>query len=185
VKKVQKFLVPIYGLRSSLKHKIRLDAGLLLRNINLLEEEHKLFRKHRLEGDYKAVLEIDYKYNSKNPNEPLPGISLNIVNKFDSSLVVFGDGKVGVAAIIPSPKSDEFPGGGILFRSKVHYEECLDKVIDEQFKNYYKKFVKAYDMRPAAFDVFRRSQDRFANNDRVIDSCTVLESIFCSQGRKI
>lgn len=33
-------------------------------------------------------------------------------------------------------------------------------------------------MRPVAFDVYRRSCDRFSNNDRTIDSCTILESLF-------
>lgn len=39
-------------------------------------------------------------------------------------------------------------------------------------------------MRPLAFDTFRRSQDRFANNDKTIDSCTVLESIFVPKGER-
>ncbi len=184
MKKTQKFLVPIYGLRNSLRHKIKLDTGLSLRNINLLEKEHEFFRKYGLEGDYKVILEIDYKYNSKDPNEPLPGISFNIVNRFDSSLVVFGDGKVGVAAIIPSPKKEEFPGGAILHSSKTHYGESLKKDIDDKFKTYYEKFTKAYEMRPVAFDTFRRSQDRFANNDKTIDSCIVLESLFVPKGER-
>ena len=39
-------------------------------------------------------------------------------------------------------------------------------------------------MRPVAFDVYRRSCDRFSNNDRTIDSCTVLESLFVPLGER-
>lgn len=180
----QKFIVPIYGLRKSLTKNIKLGKNLLLRNINLLEE-NDWFKEYGLNGDYKVILEVDYEYDPKDPDEPVPAVFLNIINLFDASLVVFGDGRVGVAAIIPDPKTEGYPGGQILFSGKIRYKETLKKEIDEDFKRYYEKFLRAYESRPVAFDVFRRSQERFANNDRTIDSCIVLESIFVPLGSRL
>lgn len=177
MKKKQKFLAPIYGLKESLKKNIKFNEKLLLRNINLFKKEYEFFEKQGLKASYNAVLEINYQYNPDDASEPYPGISLNIVNRFDSALLVYGDGVVGVAGIFPASKKSAF-GGIILYSSKTRHEESLDKVIDEDFILFYKNFVKAYNMRPLAFDVYRRSRDRFTNNDKTIDSCTVLESIF-------
>ena len=122
MKKKQKFLVPIYGLKTSLKNDIKLNSNLLLRNINLLKKEHELFEKYGLRATYNTVLEVNYKYDLEDASEPLPGIFLNIVNKFDASLTIFGDGKVGVAAVFPYSKDGSFPGGGISFSGKVRYD---------------------------------------------------------------
>lgn len=181
----QKFLAPVYGIRSGLIKDIKLNKSLLLRNINFFTKEGEFFEEYRLLGDYKIVLEIDYEYNPNDSSEPLPGVFLNIVNKFDASLVAFGEGKVGVAAVIPSPKTGEFRGGGINFYGKVSYSESLNKNLDDGFKIFYEKFSKAYDMRPVAFDIFRRIRDRFTNNDKTIDSCTLLESIFVPEEERI
>ncbi|HJZ04470.1 MAG TPA: hypothetical protein VJ327_01245 [Patescibacteria group bacterium] len=183
MKKKQKFLAPIYGLERSLKKNLKLDSDLLLRNVDLLKKEYKFFEDQGLGANYNAVLEIDYKYDSSDPNEPYPGISLNVINRFDSALLVYGDGVVGVAGIFPASKSYGL-GGIVLYSAKTRLGEGLDKEIDDDFISYYKNFIKAYDMRPLAFDVYRRSRDRFANNDRAIDSCTVLESIFVPQVEK-
>lgn len=178
MKKKQKFLAPIYGLKKSLRQSIKLDGGVLIRAVDIFTEEYKHFEKFGLKGSYDGVLEIDYEYDSDNPSEPFPGLFINLVNKIDASLIVFGDGVVGIAGVVPAP-NEEFSGGGILSSSaKPRHEEKLDKEIDENFAVYYKKFIKAYDMRPVAFDVYRRSCDRFSNNDRTIDSCTILESLF-------
>ena len=184
MKSKQLFLAPIYGLRNSLKSNVKIDKTLLIRNASILEREDKLFASYDLKEDYKAVLEINYCFDSQDPSEPFPNLFLNTINKFDSSLVVYGDGKVGIAAVFPKDRETNFSGGGVLFSSKVQYEEQLDKQIDSKFKTFYKQFSKAYEMRPVAFDDFRRSQDRFANNDKAIDSCTVLESIFVPRGER-
>jgi len=183
--KKQIFLAPLYGIRSSLEKSLKINDSLLLRNINLIDKESDYFKTYNLQGNYNVVLEINYKYNSKDPSEPVPGVFLNIVNKFDASLVVFGDGKAGVAAVIPDIKSNNYPGGEINFSGKVGYGESLDQEINENFIEYYEKFSKAYDMRPVAFDVFRRSQDRNTNNDKTIDSCIILESIFVPIGERL
>jgi len=184
MKKKQKFLAPIYGLKKTPKQSIKLDKSILIRAVDLLTEENKYFEKFGLKGSYDAVLEVNYEFNSDNPSEPFPGLFINLINKIDASLVVYGDGVVGVAGVAPAPK-EEFSGGGILSSSaRPRYEEKLDKEIDENFAVYYKKFVIAYDMRPVAFDVYRRSCDRFSNNDRTIDSCTVLESLFVPLGER-
>lgn len=183
MKKKQKFLAPIYGLRASLKKNLKLDNRLSLRNIDLFKKEYKFFEKHGLKANYNVVLEIDYQYNPNKASEPYPGISLNIVNKFDSALPVYGDGVVGVAGIFPVLKTSGFEGV-ILYSSKTRYEESLDKDIDNEFALYYKNFIKAYNMRPLAFDLYRRSRDKSANNDKTIDSCIILESIFVPSGER-
>lgn len=183
MKKKQKFLAPIYGLRRGLRKNIKLNGSLLLRNIDLFKKEYEFFEKHVLKANYNAVLEIDYQYNPDDASEPYPGISLNIVNKFDSAWLVYGNGTVGVAGIFPASKTSEF-GGIILYSSKTSYEETLDKEIDDNFVLYYKNFIKAYNMCPLAFDVYRRSRDRFTNNDKTIDNCTILESIFVPSGER-
>lgn len=187
MKKKQIFLAPIYGLKKSPKQPVKLDKNLLIRSVDLFADEHKLFESFGLRASYDAVLEVDYEYDSNNTSEPFPNLFINLINKVDASLVVYGQGTVGIAAVFPATK-DSLPGGGILSSAHPHYDEKLDKEIDCEFAEYYKKFAKAYDMRPLAFDTFRRSQNRFANNDRTIDSCTVLESIFVpkdERGKKL
>lgn len=183
MKKKQLFLAPIYGFKKGIKEQIKLNPYLLLRNIDLFKEEHKLFEGYGVKASCDAVLEVDYQYDLNDPSEPYPGISLNVINMFDSALLVYGNsnGGVGVAGIFPASKGS---GGIVLHSSKVSYEDGLDKEIDEDFNSYYGKFEKAYKMRPLAFDIHRRSHGRFANNDRTIDSCTVLESLFIPKGER-
>lgn len=184
MKKKQKFLAPIYGLKKSPKKSIKLNKNILIRAVDIFAEEDKYLEKFGLKGSSDAILEVDYEYNSNDSSEPFPGLFINLINKFDASLVVYGDGVVGVAGVVPALKTD-FTGGGILSSStRPRYEEKLDKEIDEGFADYYKKFTKAYERRPVAFDVYRRSCDRFSSNDRTIDSCTVLESLFVPHGEK-
>ena len=184
MKKKQKFLAPIYGLKKSLKRELKLDKHMLLRQLNLFKEEYKLFEEYGIRASCDAVLEINYQYDTDNPSEPHPGISLNVVNRFDSALLVYGDndGGVGIAGIFPATANKDL--GVTLFTAKTRYEEGLDKEIDYGFAIYYKMFTKAYNMRPLAFDVFRLSRGRFANNDKTIDSCTVLECIFVPEGER-
>mgnify|MGYP001592004209 CR=1 FL=1 len=184
MKKKQKFLAPIYGLKKSPRKIIKLEGNILIRAVDIIKDEYKYFKKFGLNGNYDGVLEINYKFDPNNPSEPFPGLFINLINKFDASLVVYGDGVVDVAGVVPV-QNEEFSGGGILSSStKPRYEEKLDKDIDEKFAAYYRSFVKAYDMRPVAFDIYRRSCDRFANNDRTIDSCIILESLFIPQGER-
>lgn len=184
MKKKQKFLAPIYGLKKSLKGEIKLDKYLLIRQVDLLKKEYKLFEQYGIRANCDAVLEIEYQYNDDNPSEPYPGISLNVVNKFDAALLIYGDnnGGVGIAGIFPARKKRNL--GVTLFTAKTRYEEGLESEINDDFSNYYKKFAKAYNMRPLAFEVFRKSRDRFANNDKTIDCCTALESIFVPAGER-
>lgn len=179
-KKKEKFIAPIYGLKSGLKQSIQLDKNLLLRNIDLFKKEHDKLKKFGISTSCNVFLEIDYEYHPNDPSEPHPGIELNILNKFDAALTVYGKGKVGVAAVFSATRDSCY----ILSSTQPRYEECLDKDIDKSFTLYYKNFSKAYDMRPMAFDIFRRSQDRFTDNDRTVDSCTILESIFVPKGER-
>lgn len=180
--RTKKYLAPIYGLKTGLKSSIKIDKNIILRNIDLLSKEYKLFEENGLRASYNMVLEINYQFDENDPSEPMPAMSINVINKIDAALLVYGEGVVGVAAIIPASKNEGLPY--IISHAKPNYREYLDKEIDEEFVIYYKKFLKAYNMRPIAFDWHRRSQDRFANNDRTIDSCTVLESIFVPKGER-
>src|SRR3989344_2885249 len=141
MKKKQKFLAPIYGLKNSPGQSIKLDKSILIRSVDIFAEEQKHFEKFGLKGSYDGVLEVNYEYDSDNPSEPFPGLFINLINRLDASLVVYGDGVVGVAGVAPAPK-EEFSGGGILSSSaRPRYEEKLDKEIDENFASYNKKFV--------------------------------------------
>jgi hypothetical protein len=179
-KKREKYIAPIYGLKSGLRENLQLDKNLLLRNVDLLAKEYVRLKELGIKATCEVLLEINYQYDPNDSSEPYPGISLNILNMFDASLTVCGNGLVGVAAVFSVSRDSGF----ILSSASPRYEEFLDKDIDFNFVLYYKNFVKAYNMRPLAFDIFRRSQDRFANNDKTIDSCTVLESIFVPEGEK-
>lgn len=181
--KTVKFIAPIYGVKPLKQTPLHLENGVAIRSVNLLQKEHEVFKKYGLLTGYDAVFEIDYRFDKDDPSEPYPGISLRLLNILDAALVVYGEGRPGIAAIIPASKLSGYLGHTIS-RENPRYEECLDKDIDEQFAEYFSKFKKAYDMRPMAFDIFRRSQERFANNDKTIDSCTVLESILVPRGEK-
>lgn len=184
MKRKQKFLAPIYGLKKSLEQSVKLDKGIIVRPVNIFDEEQKHFEKFGLKRNYDGVFEVDYEYNSDSADEPFPGLFINLINKVDASLVVYGDGIVGIVGVVPA-SNEEFSGGGILSSTtKPQYEEKLDEKIDENFATYFKKFIKAYDIRPVAFDVYRRSRGRFANNDKTIDSCTILESLFVPSGER-
>jgi len=108
MKKKQKFLAPIYGLKKSLTREIKLDKYLLIRQIDLFKKEYKLFEQYGVRASCDAVLEVDYHYDTDNPSEPYPGISLNVVNRFESALLVYGDndGGVGIAGIFSATGKD-------------------------------------------------------------------------------
>lgn len=180
--KTKKYIVPIYGIKPLRESPLQLQENVILRSIKLLENEHEIFKKHQMRTGYEAVLEVDYSFDEADTSEPLPGISINLLNMIDASLVVYGEGKAGLAAIIPADGS--VGGGFILPHAKPSFGEYLDKEINADFVTYFTNFKIAYDMRPLAFDLFRRSQERFTNNDRTIDSCTVMESIFVPKGEK-
>lgn len=177
-----KFIVPVYGIKPLKGEPIQLEKDVVLRSVNLLENEHEIFKKHSMRMGYEAVLDVDYTFDD-GASEPIPGISIKLLNMIDAAFVVYGEGKAGLAAILPADDSSGY-GGFILSNASPRYEEYLDKEIDTEFATYYANFKKAYDMRPMAFDIFRRSQERFSNNDRTIDSCTVLESILVPKGER-
>lgn len=177
-----KILVPVYGVKTVNDSPLKLEESIILRNVKLLDKEHELFKKHGLRGGYDAVLEIDYSFDENDPSEPYPGIFIRLLNMIDAAFVVYGEGKTGLAGIIPDDASGFAPF--TLSNASPRYEEYLDKDINAEFVTYYTNFKKAYDMRPMAFDIFRRSQERFSNNDRTIDSCTVLESILVPKGER-
>lgn len=176
------FLAPVYGLNEALKENIQLDKNLLLRSIDIYKGEDEKFKKIGLMGSYGVLLEINYRFDQDDSNEPFPGILINIINKFEAALLTYGEGVVGVAAIITSEKPN---GTYILNRSKTHFQNNLKGKIDKNFVDYYQKFIKAYDLRPMAFDIYTRSRSRFANNDKTIDICTILESIFVPNGQRL
>ncbi len=178
--KTIKYVVPIYGIKMLESSPIEIESNVILRNTKLLEREDKVFEKLHLRSDYRVVIQIYYTFDESDASEPYPGISLKLLNIIDASLVVYGEGQVGLAAIIP----DDTSTGVILSYANPHFQEYLDKKIDGQFVEYYAKFKKAYNMRPMAFDIFRRSQERISNNDRTIDSCTILESILVPKGER-
>lgn len=180
--KTAKFLVPIYGVKPLKGDPLQLEDGILLRGVKLLENEHEIFKKHNMRSGYDVVLEVDYSFDEDDPSEPLPGISIRLLNMIDAAFVVYGEGKAGLAAILAADDSGYL--GFILSQFNPQHAEYLDKEIDADFVSYFSSFKKAYDMRPMAFDIFRRSQERFANNDKTIDSCTALESILVPKGER-
>lgn len=180
---IVKYIIPIYGIKNVEDSPLQLDKNVVLRTVKLFENEHELFKKNKMRIGYEAVLEVDYSFNEKDASEPLPGISINLLNMIDAALVVYGKGKAGLAAIIPADDSSGYHSY-ILSNASPSYKDYLDKDINADFVSYFENFKKAYDMRPLAFDLFRRSQERYTHNDRTIDSCTVLESILVPKGEK-
>ncbi len=180
--KTVKFLVPVYGIKPLKGDPIQLDDGVLLRGVKLLENEHEIFKKHNMRTGYDIILEVDYSFDEDDSSEPFPGISIRLLNMIDAAFVVYGNGRAGLAAILPADDSEHM--GFILSQYQPQYSEYLDKEIDSDFVDYFSNFKSAYDMRPMAFDIFRRSQERFSNNDKTIDSCTALESILVPKGER-
>lgn len=177
-----KFLVPVYGIKRVNAEALQLEATVMLRGVKILENEHKIFSDLGLRPNFNAVLEIDYSFDEEDSSEPYPGISIRLLNMIDASFVVYDEGRAGLAAIIPAEDSGHVPL--TLSSANPQYAEYLEHNIKEEFVTYYNKFKVAYNMRPMAFDMFRRSQERFNNNDRTIDSCTVLESILVPKGER-
>jgi hypothetical protein len=179
----QIFLAPIYGLKS-LNKSVTLGEGLTLRNIRYDNSDTDLLNKANLHEGYSTLLEIDYEYDSQNPSEPYPNIQLNVTDIFEAALRLLGKGVAGVAAILPTNTSSF--AGITLSNTKSRWDDYL--VIKESdittLPDYYKKFKKAYNIRPVAFDVYSKSRNRYANNDKTIDNCTALESIFVPKGEK-
>lgn len=177
-----KYIVPIYGVKPLRESPLQLQNDVILRSVRLLDNEQEIFEKHNMRTGYESVLEVNYSFDEDNPSEPLPGISINLLNMIDASLVVYGEGKPGLAAILPADGS--VGGGFILSHYNPSFGDYLDKELNSDYISYFEKFKNAYDMRPLAFDLFRRSQERFTNNDKTIESCTVLESILVPKGEK-
>jgi len=181
--KTVKFIVPVYGLKSLRESPLQLQENVILRSVKLLENEHELFKKNKMRTGYEAVLEVDYTFDENNPSEPYPGMSINLLNMIEASFVVYGQGKAGIAAFIPADDSSGYYPY-IVTRETPQYDDYIDKEINSDFVTFFEKFKKAYNLRPIAFDLFRRSQERYTNNDRTIDSCTVLESILVPKGER-
>ncbi len=176
------YIVPIYGLRS-LKGNIKLDKTTVLRNVDIFNKEDEFLTNAGLPNSYNVVLDIKYKFNETNPEEPIPGLNIKILNKIDACLILFEKCDAGLAAILQK-QGLKYTCKYILSTKKPILHEYLKIKSEKDFVDYFKKFQEAYSKRPLAFDIFRKSSVRFTNNDKAIDSCTILESIFVPNGER-
>lgn len=177
--KTVKYIIPLYGIKPLRKTPLQLEPNIILRSVDLLNDEHKLFVQHKMRTGYEAVLEVDYEYDENDPSEPLPGIMLRLLDMFNACLNVYDKGLVGVAAVLPA---DGDWGGYLISHAKPSYRDYMEKDIDEEFVDFYKKFKVVYVEESMGFDAYRQSRDRYANNDKTKDCCTALEDLFVPKG---
>jgi len=91
----------------------------------------------------------------------------------------------GIAAILPAEPGSSGQSTYILSRNSPQYDVFLDKsLIEDRFDVFYNNFLKTYNLRPLAFDLYRQSLIKFTQNDRTIYSCIALESIFVPNKEK-
>lgn len=168
-----KVILPIYGLSKNLSEKASLSRGLLIRPIDLLKNEHGSFKKYGIHNYSNTLIEINYEYDEDDPNEPYPAVEINFVQKIESALRVYGFGSVGIAAIIFGSSFNT------IIRSTHNplWHDNLKEQLND-FPEFFNKYQKAYNLRPMAFQSYSRSRERVANNDKTVDCCTTLESLF-------
>jgi hypothetical protein len=179
-----KLIVPISGL-GWIVNNLQLDKDIKIRFLDLNGEDELLQKSGFNSIKYKCVAEIDYKFDADEASEPYPKVDF-LLKRLESALRIYHPGFIALAGIIAVPNDSPFPYIRNLSVNG-HPQYNIEKEKLEKFPDFWKKFNKAYVKKPIAFDMYNKSQDRYAPNDVAIDLSIVLESIFVpekSRGEK-
>lgn len=179
-----KLIVPISGL-GWIANDLQLDKDIKIRFINEATENELLQKAGFNSIKYKCVAEINYKFDADEASEPYPKVDF-VLKRLESALRVYHPGFIALAGIIAVPGYSPFPYIRNLSVNG-HPPYNIEKEKLETFPDFWKKFNEAYVKKPIAFDIYNKSQDRYAPNDVAIDLSIVLESIFVpekSRGEK-
>jgi hypothetical protein len=172
-------ICPIYGL-GWVTSDLQIRADTVLRFIDLINNESDEITSTGLHAaSYKCVLEISQKYDPKDYSIDAWLNIQEIVFKIESALRIYHEGRIGVAAIIYF-ESDQRQSARILdgFIPNGQEDYQIDKAKLKSLPEFFADFEKAFNEKPVALQYFSRSQQRYANNDKSIDLCTALESLF-------
>jgi len=173
-------ICPIYGL-GWIASDLRLGKNVILRFVDNFEKK---------EGDgfaaigirsisYRCLLEITQEYDPNDyNNDPWLDIQ-SIALSIEAALRIYHEGKIGVAAIVYYENSKQQSArilDGFIPNGQEDYQ--IDKTKLEAFPTFFKDFEIVYKEKPVALQYFSRAQQRFNKNDKSIDLCTALESLF-------
>jgi hypothetical protein len=177
-KETLRAICPIYGL-GWISTNLQIQENAVLRFIDLEKESKELSAVGLRSISYKCVLEIacdyDPKDHSTDPWLNLQSVALNI----EAALRIYHEGKIGVAAVIyyrNNQRQSAMILDGFIPNGQEDYQ--IDKAKLEQFTAFFTEFEIAYREKPVALQYFSRAQQRFNKNDKSIDLCTALESLF-------
>jgi len=177
--KTLRAICPIYGL-GWIVSGLKLNENTTLRFVDELNNESKIIAEIGLRSiSYKCLLEITQEYDSKDySNDPWLDIQSTALT-IEAALRIYHEGKIGVAAIIYYENGQQQSSrilDGFIPNSQEDYQ--IDKVKLETFPIFFGHFETAYKEKPVALQYFSRAQQRFNKNDKSIDLCTALESLF-------
>lgn len=176
--KILRALCPIYGL-GWVATDLQLGQNGILRFVDMETESSEFANIGLRSISYRCLLEISQEYNpndtSHDPWFDIEGIAITI----EAGLRIYHEGKVGVAAIIYYQDNQQ-QSARILDSSIPNGQEDyrIDKAKLEAFPAFFADFETAYKAKPVALQYFSRAQQRFSKNDKSIDLCTALESLF-------
>lgn len=176
--KTLRAICPLYG-PSWVVSDIQLGNGVVLRDVEFDGESKELTAVGLRSISYRCLLEITQDYDPKDPNDdPWFNIQSTALS-IEAALRIYHEGKVGVAAILYY-QDDNRQSARILdsFIPNGQEDYKLNKTELEAFPAYFTNFEAAYIEKPVALQYFSRAQQRFSKNDKSIDLCTSLESLF-------
>lgn len=175
--KVLRALCPIYGL-GWIATDIQVGQNATLRFVDMEVESSEIAEVGLRSISYRCLLEITQEYDPKDTSDPWFDIESTAI-AIEAALRTYHEGKIGVAAIIYY-QGDQRQSARILDSSIPNGQEDykIDKAKLEALPIFFADFETAYKAKPVALQYFSRAQRRFSKNDKSIDFCTALESLF-------
>lgn len=171
-------ICPLYGL-GWIATGLQLGPNATLRFIDLENENDELTAVGLRAISYRCLVEITQEYDPRDhahdPWQDIQGIALII----EAALRIYHEGRIGVAAIIYYENNQRQSArilDGFIPNGQENYQ--IDRSTLGQFPIFFRNFETAYKKKPVALQYFSNAQQRFSKNDKAIDLCTSLESLF-------
>lgn len=177
----KKVLIALYG-NLDLENDLELDKGVLLRRIDLFNDEEEYFNfrwKERTTCPYDWIIEMDYSYDADNPSEPSSdGVLINS-RYIEYALKLYYKNQIGIAAV--ADDLDQISSSRVSENENTNKTEPF--ISDMSFESFWAKYKFAYDKKPAAYEYFSQALS-YPNRIKSIFFCTSLESIFVPEGER-
>ncbi|MCL4353215.1 hypothetical protein M1615_01930 [Patescibacteria group bacterium] len=169
--------IAIYG-GLSLTSNTKLTNGIQVRRILPNEENIFKFMNWKSNGratcPYDWLIEFDYRYDENATDESYPGLLIKY-EYIEYALRLFYKHEIGFAALVINVNNHP---RNYFISSKMPSSLSVKKFDDNiEFGDFWKKYTKAYQKKPAAYEYFSQTLD-YPNNIKSVLFCSTLESLF-------